>query len=141
MKEIKLNNYYDKLSMVQKAKHAEKQGMLCYYEWYESLVDDCTPEEAGYILLALLHYDRYGGAVDLPDFLAERISSDRALKMLFTLCMDKIAAASREWINKHRLKVKSDEELTEQEIKVAEELVKNHQEKVEEEYLNEELPF
>ena len=141
MKEIKLNNYYEKLSMVQKAKHAEKQGMLCYYEWLDTLSEECSPEEAGYILLALLHYDRYGGAVALPDFLAEKISSDRALKMLFTLCMDKIAAASREWINKHRLKAKSDEELTEQEIKVAEELVRKQKEKTEEDNPNVELPF
>ena len=56
-------------------------------------------------------------------------------------CMDKIAAASREWINKHRLKAKSDEELTEQEIKVAEELVRKQKEKTEEDNPNVELPF
>ena len=52
-KKIALNNYYSKLSDVQKKKHAEKQGMLCYYEWLDTLLEDCTPEEAGYLLMAL----------------------------------------------------------------------------------------
>lgn len=109
MKDIKLNNYYKKLSPIQKKKHAEKQGMLCYYEWFDTLYDECTPEEAGIVLLALLHYDRYGGNADLPAPLIEKLNADRALKMLFTMCMDKIAAASREWINKHKLKATSEE--------------------------------
>ena len=69
MKQITLNNYYDKLTQKQKKKFREKKGMLCYYEWFETLVDDCTPEEIGYIFLGLLHYDRFGGSVELPDFI------------------------------------------------------------------------
>ncbi|MBR6602681.1 MAG: hypothetical protein IKK94_01560, partial [Clostridia bacterium] len=73
MKNIKLNNYYDKLTPKQKKKFREKKGMLCYYEYYETLVDDCTPEEIGYIFLGLLHYDRFGSSVELPDFIAEKL--------------------------------------------------------------------
>lgn len=109
MKDIKLNNYYKKLSPIQKKKHAEKQGMLCYYEWFDSMYEECTLEEAGTVLLALLYYDKHGGNADLPAPLIEKLNSDRALKMLFTICMDKIAAASREWINKHKLKATGDE--------------------------------
>ena len=108
-KKIVLNDYYSTLSPIQKRKHAEKQGMLCYYEWLDTLTDECTPEEAGYVFLALLHFDRYGGSVELPPYIEEKLLSDRALKLLFSLCMDKVAASSREWINKHRLKVKYSE--------------------------------
>ncbi|MBR6646984.1 MAG: hypothetical protein IKL09_05655, partial [Clostridia bacterium] len=40
---------------------------------------------------------------ELPDFIAEKLNSDRALKMTFTIFMDKTCAASRDWINKHKL--------------------------------------
>ena len=98
MKEITLNDYYTKLTKSQKKKHAEKKGMICYYEWYDTLVEECTPEEVGYIFLALIYYDIYGGSKELPAFLAEKINSDRALKLTFLIFMDKIAAASKEWI-------------------------------------------
>ena len=107
MKEIVLNDYYTKLTKSQKKKHAEKKGMICYYEWYDTLVEECTPEEVGYIFLALLYYDLYGGAKELPAFLAEKINSDRALKLTFLIFMDKIAAASKEWINRHKLSSKN----------------------------------
>lgn len=107
MKEIALNDYYTKLTKSQKKKHAEKKGMICYYEWYDTLVEECTPEEVGYIFLALLYYDLYGGAKELPAFLAEKINSDRALKLTFLIFMDKIAAASKEWINRHKLSSKN----------------------------------
>ena len=107
MKEIVLNDYYTKLTKSQKKKHAEKKGMICYYEWYDTLVEECTPEEVGYIFLALIYYDIYGGSKELPAFLAEKINSDRALKLTFLIFMDKIAAASKEWINRHKLSSKN----------------------------------
>ena len=75
-KKIVLNDYYSTLSPVQKRKHAEKQGMLCYYEWLDTLTDECTPEEAGYVFLALLHFDRFGGSVELPSYIEEKLLSD-----------------------------------------------------------------
>ena len=110
MKNIKLNNYYDKLTPKQKKKFREKKGMLCYYEWFETLVDDCTPEEIGYIFLGLLHYDRFGGSVELPDFIAEKLNSDRALRMTFTILMDKTAAASKEWMQKSKISTESSDD-------------------------------
>ena len=109
MKHIELNNYYDTLTEKQKLGHADKQGALFYYEWFDMLYEMCSFEESGCLLLTLLYYDRYGGNADLPAPLIEKLNSDRALKMLFTMCMDKIAAASREWINKHKLKATSEE--------------------------------
>ncbi|MBR3967407.1 MAG: hypothetical protein IKJ91_10090 [Clostridia bacterium] len=102
MKNIVLNDYYSKLTPKKRKKFKEKKGRLCYYEWFKTLVDDCTPEEIGYIFLGLLHYDRFGGSVELSDFIAEKLSADRALKMTFTIFMDKTCAASKEWINKHK---------------------------------------
>ena len=113
--------------------------MLCYYEWFQTLVDDCTPEEIGYIFLGLLHYDRFGGSVELPDFIAEKLNSDRALKMIFTVFMDKTCAASKEWINKHKLRATDDEDTQEEAI----EAVKNWVEKskISNEQQDEDIPF
>ena len=36
---MKTNNYYDTLSKVQKQKWTEKQGNLCYYEWFDTLYE------------------------------------------------------------------------------------------------------
>ena len=51
--------------------------MLCYYEWLDTLLEDCTPEEAGYLLMGLIHYDHFGGAVGLPAHIEEKLASSR----------------------------------------------------------------
>ena len=116
MKHIELNNYYDTLTEKQKLGHADKQGALFYYEWFDVLYDMCDLEESGCLLLALLYYDRYGGSRPLPTDLQERLESDRALKMTFVSMQDKLAASSRKWINQHKVgttkkKAKVEEEL------------------------------
>ena len=63
---MKTNNYYDTLSKVQKQKWAEKQGNLCYYEWFDTLYEEYTLEETGAIFLSLMFYDRTGGTQPLP---------------------------------------------------------------------------
>ncbi len=139
MKNIVLNDYYSTLTPKQKKKFKEKKGMLCYYEWFETLVDDCTPEEIGYIFLGLLHYDRFGGSVELPDFIAEKLNSDRALKMTFTIFMDKTCAASKEWINKHKLRATDDEDTQEEAIEAVKAWVGNSKNSTEEQ--DEDVPF
>ena len=101
---MKTNNYYDTLSKVQKQKWAEKQGNLCYYEWFDTLYEEYTLEETGAIFLSLIFYDRTGGTQPLPKDLETIIDRDRATRTLFTTYMEKTAAATREWINRHKLK-------------------------------------
>lgn len=110
---MKTHNYYDNLSQVQKQKKAEKLGNLCYYEWFDTLYEEYTLEESGAILLGLMFYDRTGGTQPLPKDLEEIIDKDRATRTLFVTLMDKTAAATKEWINKHKLKNKEETETEE----------------------------
>ena len=103
MKHIELNNYYDTLTEKQKLGHADKQGALFYYEWFDVLYDMCSLEKSGCLLLALLYYDKYGGAKPLPADLQERLESDRALTMTYLTLQEKLAASSRKWINQHKV--------------------------------------
>lgn len=112
---MKTHNYYDNLSQVQKQKKAEKLGNLCYYEWFDTLYEEYTLEESGAILLGLIYYDRTGGTQPLPKDLETVIDKDRATRTLFITLMDKTAAATKEWINKHKLKNKEEKENEEEE--------------------------
>ncbi len=112
---MKTHNYYDNLSQVQKQKKAEKLGNLCYYEWFDTLYEEYTLEESGAILLGLIYYDRTGGTQPLPKDLESVIDKDRATRTLFITLMDKTAAATKEWINKHKLKNKEEKENEEEE--------------------------
>ena len=103
MKHIKLNNYYDTLTEKQKLGHADKQGALFYYEWFDVLYEMCSLEESGCLLLALLYYDKFGGSKPLPSDLQERLESDRTLTITFLTLQEKLAASSRKWINQHRV--------------------------------------
>lgn len=116
MKHIELNNYYDTLTEKQKLGHADKQGALFYYEWFDVLYDMCDLEESGCLLLALLYYDRYGGSRPLPTDLQERLESDRALKMTFVSMQDKLAASSRKWINQHKVGTPKKKSVVEEEL-------------------------
>lgn len=113
---MQLINYYETLSEIQKRKWAEKQGNVSYREWFDTLHEEYTLEEAGAILLGLMFYDRTGGTLPLPDDIAKVIDSDRATRSLFRTYMEKTAAGSKEWINKHKLKNTDDktEEATEE---------------------------
>lgn len=113
---MQLINYYETLSEIQKRKWGEKQGNVCYQEWFDTLHEEYTLEEAGAILLGLMFYDRTGGTLPLPDDIAKVIDSDRATRSLFRTYMEKTAAGSKEWINKHKLKNTDDktEEATEE---------------------------
>lgn len=116
MKHIELNNYYDTLTEKQKLGHADKQGALFYYEWFDVLYDMCDLEESGCLLLALLYYDRYGGSRPLPTDLQERLESDRALKMTFVSMQDKLAASTRKWLNKHKVGTPKKKSVDEEEL-------------------------
>lgn len=101
---MEVYNYYQTLSKIQKLKWEEKLGNLCYKEWFDILYGDFTLEESGAILLGLMFYDKTGGTLPLPEDLEKVIDSDRATKSIFRTYMEKTASASKEWINKHKLK-------------------------------------
>ena len=109
---MKLLNDYETLSEIQKLKWKEKQGNICYREWFDTLHDEYTLEEAGAILLALMFYDGTGGTQPLPKDLADMIDKDRATRSIFRTYMEKTAAGTRDWINKHKLKYTPDKEET-----------------------------
>lgn len=101
---MEIYNYYETLSKTQKLKWEEKLGNLCYKEWFDILYGDFTLEESGAILLGLMFYDKTGGTKPLPEDLEKVIDSDRATKSIYRTYMEKTAAASKDWINKHKLK-------------------------------------
>lgn len=81
------------------------------------MYEEYTLEESGAILLGLMFYDRTGGTQPLPKDLEEIIDKDRATRTLFVTLMDKTAAATKEWINKHKLKNKAEQDPEENEEK------------------------
>ena len=97
-------NYLATLSPIQKRKWLEKQGALCYYELFDLLHENFTLEEAGAILLGLIYYDKVGGSEPLPEDIEKLIDSERGRKVVFQTYTEKIAAATKEWINRHKLK-------------------------------------
>lgn len=98
------HNYLATLSPIQKRKWLEKQGALCYYELFDLLHENFTLEEAGAILLGLIYYDKVGGSEPLPEDIEEVIDTERGRKVVFQTYTEKIAAATKEWINRHKLK-------------------------------------
>lgn len=123
MKKIELSNYYDKFTDKQKLSHADKKGALFYYEWFDMLYEMCSVEEAGTLLLALLYYDKFGGSKPLPEGLQERLESDRAMTMIFLSFMDKLAASSREWINRHNVNPRKKKGKTDGDSKLCEDFI------------------
>lgn len=101
---MKLYNYLEALTPQQQRKWQEKKGALCYYEWFDRLYDSVDLECAGAIMLAILHYDRTGGAKPIPAKLMKVIKRDKAALVLLETFTERTAAASREWINRHKLK-------------------------------------
>ena len=96
-------NYLETLSPMQEKKWLEKKGALLYYDFFNVLFEEFSLEEAGAVLLGLIFYDKTGGALPLPKSLEEVIESNLAAKILFRTYVEKVEAASKEWINRHRL--------------------------------------
>lgn len=79
---MKLYNYLEALTPQQQRKWQEKKGALCYYEWFDRLYDSVDLECAGAIMLAVLHYDRTGGAKPIPAKLMKVIKRDKTACVL-----------------------------------------------------------
>ena len=96
-------NYFETLSPMQEKKWLEKKGALLYFDLFNVLFEEFSLKESGAILLGLIFYDKTGGALPLPKSLEEVIESNLAAKILFRTYVEKVEAASKEWINRHRL--------------------------------------
>ena len=55
-------------------------------------------------MLGLIYYDKVGGSEPLPEDIEEVIDTERGRKVVFQTYTEKIAAATKEWINRHKLK-------------------------------------
>ena len=97
---MKIFNYYDTLTDDQKEKHKDKKGALLYYEWFSRLYDNVSLDVVGAMLLAVIHYDMYGGSKKLPPKLIKVIKSDKTASILFETLLERTYAGSKEWINR-----------------------------------------
>lgn len=129
---MKNHNYLEKLTAQQVQKWKEKKGAIFYYEWYDHLINSVDLECAGAVLLAVLYYDRTGGSKPIPAKLMKVIRKNKAACVLLDTFLERTAAASREWINRHKLKNTATREQEEIEEKLSDNL--NEEE-------TEDLPF
>ena len=96
-------NYYEKLTPMQKAKWEEKKGPLIYRDWYDLLSKNLDIETSGAILLAVLHYDITGGTKPIPTKYMKIIKKNPTAMVLLDTFIPATAAATRQWINRHKL--------------------------------------
>ena len=99
MKQFKFN-YYEDLEQRQKDVLEEKNSAIIYYNYLEDL-EDCTMEEKGAMLGALLFYSSTHGTKAIPEEYTEIIENDRGLKKIFKMWQVREAKATKEWCN-HR---------------------------------------
>lgn len=99
MKEFKFN-YYEDLEQRQKDVLEDKNSAIIYYNYLEDL-EDCTLEEKGAMLGALLFYASTHGTEEIPKEYTDIIENDRGLKKIFKLWQVREAKATSEWCN-HR---------------------------------------
>lgn len=99
MKKFKFN-YYDELEERQKDVLEDKNSAIIYYNYLEDL-EDCTLEEKGAMLGALLFYASTHGTEEIPKEYADIIENDRGLKKVFRAWQINEAKATEEWCN-HR---------------------------------------
>ena len=109
---MKYENYYETLTPMQKLKWEEKKGPIIYKDWFEMISKNLDLETSGALLLAILFYDCTGGAKDIPKKYMSVLKKNPTAMVLLDTYIPATAAATRQWINRHRLS-KKDEELEE----------------------------
>ena len=98
---IELINYYDDLTERQKRILEEKNGFIVYYNYSDYFKKyELTNEQAGIIMLALMHYARYHGRESLPPDLEKALEENIVMLIIFNILMEREAKATKEWINK-----------------------------------------
>lgn len=114
---MKYENYYETLTEMQKLKWAEKKGPIIYKDWYEMISKNLDLETAGALLLSILFYDCTGGTKAIPAKYMKVLKKNPSAMVLLDTYIPATAAATRQWINRHKLlKVKDKTEENEDAI-------------------------
>lgn len=105
---MKYENYYETLTPMQKKKWSEKKGPILYREWYDMISKNLDLETAGALVLAILFYDNCAGTKPIPQKYMKILKKDATAMVLLDTYIPATAAASRQWINRHKLIGKGD---------------------------------
>ncbi len=126
---MKYENYYETLTKMQKLKWEEKKGPIIYKDWYEMISKNLDLEMSGALLLAILFYDCTGGAKAIPSKYMKVLKKNPSAMVLLDTYIPATAAATRQWINRHKLlNNKIDDE--EEKDAVLEKMAKDYADKV-----------
>lgn len=126
---MKYENYYETLTEMQKLKWKEKKGPIIYKDWYEMISKNLDLETSGALLLAILFYDCTGGAKAIPTKYMKVLKKNPSAMVLLDTYIPATAAATRQWINRHKL-LKGKDKTEENEDAILMQMAKDYANKV-----------
>lgn len=126
---MKYENYYETLTEMQKLKWKEKKGPIIYKDWYEMISKNLDLETAGALLLSILFYDCTGGTKAIPSKYMKVLKKNPSAMVLLDTYIPATAAATRQWINRHKL-LKGKDKTEENEDAILMQMAKDYANKV-----------
>lgn len=126
---MKYENYYETLTEMQKLKWQEKKGPIIYKDWYEMISKNLDLETAGALVLAILFYDNCAGTKPIPQKYMKILKKDATAMVLLDTYIPATAAATRQWINRHKL-LKDKDKTEENEEAILMQMAKAYADKV-----------
>ena len=126
---MKYENYYETLTKMQKLKREEKKGPIIYKDWYEMISKNLDLETAGALLLSILFYDCTGGTKAIPSKYMKVLKKNPSAMVLLDTYIPATAAATRQWINRHKL-LKGKDKTEENEDAILMQMAKDYANKV-----------
>lgn len=126
---MKYENYYETLTEMQKLKWQEKKGPIIYKDWYEMISKNLDLETAGALLLSILFYDCTGGTKAIPAKYMKVLKKNPSAMVLLDTYIPTTAAATRQWINRHKL-LKGKDKTEENEDAILMQMAKDYANKV-----------
>ena len=126
---MKYENYYETLTEMQKLKWKEKKGPIIYKDWYEMISKNLDLETAGALLLSILFYDCTGGTKAIPSKYMKVLKKNPSAMVLLDTYIPATAAATRQWINRHKL-LKGRDKTEENEDAILMQMAKDYANKV-----------
>ena len=126
---MKYENYYETLTEMQKLKWQEKKGPILYKDWYEMISKNLDLETAGALLLSILFYDCTGGTKAIPSKYMKVLKKNPSAMVLLDTYIPATAAATRQWINRHKL-LKGRDKTEENEDAILMQMAKDYANKV-----------
>ena len=128
---MKYENYYETLTKMQKLKREEKKGPIIYKDWYEMISKNLDLETGGALLLSILFYDCTGGSKAIPSKYMKVLKKNPSAMVLLDTYIPATAAATRQWINRHKL-LKGRDKTEENEDEILMQMAKDYANKVKE---------